>query len=431
MVFPIFAALYYWMPVITGRRMSERLGRWAFALIFVGFNAAFLPMHLTGLRGMPRRVYTYDATLGLNWLNLISTVGAFVLAAGVLMFLVDFIRHLRRGQAAGDNPWNAPSLEWLSSNSPVGFRSLPNIDSRYPMWDHKDLKPWVMEGRGYLPDAPTLARESLVTSPITGEPERIIRLPGSSWIPFFAALATAIFFVALTLKSLPVAAGSGAIAFAFLLSWMWKLDQAYPRDLADAGHGLALPLYRNDRESFGWWAMMVVLIADASLTLSLAFAYLFLWTAHPTAWPPDGSQIPGLIVPALLFALVAAAGVCFEGAERFNQRDRRLATSVCFIAAAILGVAALLIGWTWPLSLSIDPTRHSYGAAVWTLLGWVGVHVAVGAAMALWCLVRQALGMLDSWRCLTLRICLLWWRFTVLATTLVLLLVTGFPYALR
>ena len=208
-------------------------------------------MHLTGLRGMPRRVYTYDGTLGLNWLNLISTVAAFVLAAGVLVFLIDFIRHLRRGHEAGDNPWDAPSLEWLSSNSPVGFRSLPIIDSRYPMWDHKDLKHRVVEGRGYLPDAPTVARESLVTAPITGEPEQIIRLPGPSWIPFTAALAAAVFFVALTLKSLPVAIGSGAVALAFLLSWTWKRDKAYPRGLADAGHGLVLPLYRNGRESFG------------------------------------------------------------------------------------------------------------------------------------------------------------------------------------
>jgi cytochrome c oxidase subunit I+III len=431
MVFPIFAALYYWTPVATGRLMSERLGRWAFALIFVGFNAAFLPMHLTGLRGMPRRVYTYDGTLGLNWLNLLSTIAAFVLAAGVLVFLIDVIRHLRRGPEAGDNPWDAPSLEWLSGNAPAGFRSLPVIDSRYPLWDRKDLKPWVMEGRGYLLDAPTVERESLVTAPISGEPEQIMRLPGPSWTPFIAALATAIFFVALTLKSLPVAIGSGAVALAFLLSWMWRLDKAYPRGLADAGHGLALPLYRNGRESFGWWAMVVVLIADASLTLSLAFAYVFLWTAHPTVWPPDGSLIPGPTEPALIFALVAAAGVFFEGAERFNGRDRRLATRVCFVGAAVLGAAALAVGWTWPLGLGIDPTRHSYGAAVWTLLGWVAVHVAVGAAMALWCLARQALGMLDSWRCLTLRICLLWWRFTVPAAAVVLLLVAGFPHAFQ
>jgi cytochrome c oxidase subunit I+III len=431
MVFPIFAALYYWMPLVTGRLMSEHLGRWAFALIFIGFNAAFLPMHLTGLRGMPRRVYTYDGSLGLNALNLISTIAVFVLAAGVLIFLLDFVRHIRRGHEVGDNPWDAPSLEWLSMNSPTGFRSLPVIESLYPLWDQRDLKSWVMEGRGYLPDAPTVERESLVTAPLSGEPEQIFRLPGPAWTPFIAALATAIFFTALTVKSVPVAIGSGAVALAFLLYWMWSLDKAYPRSLADAGHGLALPLYRNNSQSVGWWAMVVLLISDASLALSIVFAYLFLWTVHPTVWPPDGSRLPGLLEPALIFAGVAGAGIFFEIAERFNRHERRLTTRLCLVAAAILAVVALMIGWIWLHSLGIDPTRHSYGAAVWTLLGWVAFHIVVGATMAVWCLMRHALGMLDSWRCLTLRICMLWWRFTMPATALVLLLIAGFPYALR
>ena len=90
-----------------------------------------------------------------------------------------------------------------------------------------------------------------------------------------------------------------------------------------------------------------------------------------------------------------------------------------------------MTGWTWLRSLGIDPTGHSYGAAVWTLLGWVAFHIVGGAGMAVWCLLRHALGMLDSWRCLTLRICLLWWRFTVPATALVLFLIAGFPYAFR
>jgi cytochrome c oxidase subunit I+III len=431
MVFPIFAAVYYWMPLMTGRLLSERLGRWAFGLIFVGFNGAFLPMHLTGLRGMPRRVYTYDATLGWNGLNMASTVFTFILGAGVLVVLVDFLRHLRGGREAGEAPWAAPSLEWLSGNSPHGFRSLPVISSRYPLWDQENLKQEVHEARGYLPDAPTLERESLMTAPITGKPEQILRLPGPGWTPFIAALATAVFFTGLTLKLTAVTAASGAVALAFLLSWLWSLDKAYPKELADAGHGLALPLYVNDNRSIGWWAMAVLLIVDASLTASFLFAYLFLWTARPAAWPPDGSQVPSLSEPAVLLGLIAAAWVCFEAAERFNQRDRRLATSASLVVAAILAGVALAIGWGWPGSLGIDPTRHSYGAAVCTLLGWVAVHVVFGAMMALWCLARLALGRLDSWRCVTLRVCLLWWRFTVAAAAVVLVLVAGFPYAFR
>lgn len=96
--------------------------------------------------------------------------------------------------------------------------------------------------------------------------------------------------------------------------------------------------------------------------------------------------------------------------------------------AAILAGGALAMGWSWLDGLGIDPTGHSYGAAVWTLLGYMALHVAIGAAMALWCLARLALGMIDSWRCLTLQVCLLWWRLTAPAAVLTLILVAGFPH---
>jgi cytochrome c oxidase subunit I+III len=431
MLFPILGAVYYWAPLMTGRLMSRRLGAWAFALIFVGFTGVFLPMHLTGLRGMPRRVYTYDASLGVNGLNLSATIFAFVFGAGVLVLIVDFIRHLRRGPAAGGNPWNAPSLEWLSRGAPEGFRSVPVIESRYPLWDDDTLEQNVTSARGYLPDAPTLERESLMTHPISSEPEQILRLPGPSWIPFLAASTTAIFMTALTLKLtwLGVASGTGAVAA--LLYWMWNLDKAYPKALADAGRDVALPLYINDNRSVGAWGMIVLLIADISLTLSFVFTYLFLWTSRPTVWPPDGSQVPGLGRAALLLGLIVLAYVFFEAADRFNRRDARPPVGACLLMVATLTVLAMAIGASWPLSLGIDPTRHSYGASVWTLLGWVAMHAVIGAGMALWCLARLWRGMIDSWRSVTLRVCLHWWRFTVVLAVIVLGLVAGFPYAFR
>jgi cytochrome c oxidase subunit I+III len=218
MLFPIFAALYYWTPLVTKRLMSERLGRWAFGLMFIGFNGAFLPMHLTGLLGMPRRVYTYDPSLGVNGLNMSTTIFSFVLGAGVLVVIVDFILHFRSGRDAGYNPWNAPTLDWLSANADYGFRSLPAIDSRYPLWDQPDVVQEVREGRGYLPDAPTVERQSLLTSPITGAPEQIIRLPGPGWKPFLAAAASAVFFTALTLRLTVTAMLSGAATLMCLIS---------------------------------------------------------------------------------------------------------------------------------------------------------------------------------------------------------------------
>jgi cytochrome c oxidase subunit I+III len=399
--------------------------------MFVGFNAAFLPMHVTGLRGMPRRIYTYPGDLGWNWLNLVTTAFSFVFAAGVLVFLVDLLRHRRRGPEAGYNPWDAPSLEWAGGFVPENFRSLPVVDSRYPLWDDKDLKARMDEGRGYLPDAPTLAREALTTAPITGEPEQILTLPGPGWTPFVAALAIAVSLTALTLKFMQVAALGGAVALGFLLYWMWTRDKAFPPGTVDAGNGLALPRYRNDDASVGWWGMVVLLIADASLTLCIGFSYLFLWTARPAVWPPDGSEVPGLLGALLVLALVAGAHALFEAAERVNRRDRRPAAAACLAGAAALAALAVRAGWGWLDGLGIDPTEHGYGAAVHATLGWSALHLVLGGVMALWCLARLALGMIDSWRCLTLRVCVLWWRFTTPVAAFALLLVAGFPHAFR
>jgi cytochrome c oxidase subunit I+III len=125
---------------------------------------------------------------------------------------------------------------------------------------------------------------------------------------------------------------------------------------------------------------------------------------------------------------VVGAYALFAAADRFVGRARRAPAALTLAAVAALAAGALAVGWRWLDGLGTSPTTHAYGATVWTLLGYMGLHVALGAAMALWCLARLWLGMLDSWRCLTLRVCLLWWRFTAPATVLTLLLVAGFPH---
>src|SRR3954467_14829656 len=114
-VFPLFGAFYYWYPKITGRMLSERLGTWVFGLFFVGFNATFFPMHILGLHGMPRRVYTYPAAMGWGSLNLVASIGAAMMACAVVVFIVDAVRALTAGAAAADDPWNAGTLEWATS----------------------------------------------------------------------------------------------------------------------------------------------------------------------------------------------------------------------------------------------------------------------------------------------------------------------------
>ncbi|RUU03349.1 cytochrome ubiquinol oxidase subunit I, partial [Mesorhizobium sp. M7A.T.Ca.TU.009.01.3.2] len=154
MLFPLVAGVYYYYPLINARMLSPRLGRTAFWLMFAGFNVAFFPMHLSGLRGMPRRVFTYPEGIGWDWLNLISTIGAYVFAAGVLVVVFDVVRPKHREPRSEQNPWKAGTLEWL--NEPEenwGVRSIPIIESRYPLWDQADLMQKVNEGAYYLRSA--------------------------------------------------------------------------------------------------------------------------------------------------------------------------------------------------------------------------------------------------------------------------------------
>lgn len=146
-LFGMFAGLYYWFPKFTGRMLDERMGTLHFWLIFVGFNTTFFPLHILGLMGMPRRVYTYPSGLGWDTLNLISSTGAYIIALSVIVFLWNFVVSLRNGKVAGADPWDAWTLEWSTSSPPPphNFDDLPGVKSRRPLWDlkHPDRADWA------------------------------------------------------------------------------------------------------------------------------------------------------------------------------------------------------------------------------------------------------------------------------------------------
>jgi cytochrome c oxidase subunit I len=139
LVFTIFGAIYYWFPKVTGRLLSERLGRWHFWLFVVGFNVTFLPMHWLGMIGMPRRIYTYPADRGWEFWNVVASLGVAFQAAAILVFLVNVVLALRRGERAGDDPWDAWTLEWSTASPPppYNFETVPVVGSRRPLWDLK------------------------------------------------------------------------------------------------------------------------------------------------------------------------------------------------------------------------------------------------------------------------------------------------------
>lgn len=430
MFFPLMAGLYYFFPFITGYRLSDRLAKTAFWLMFAGFNVAFLPMHVTGLRGMPRRVFTYSSEMGWDGLNLVSSVGAFVFAAGVLVVVWDVLRPKGDRDRSPRNPWNAGSLEWLTEmpGKPWGVRSIPFIASRYPLWDQPELMRQVDDGRWYLPDAEEGLRETLITSTLDGEPQQCLRVPGNSFVPMLAAVLTGGAFIFSTFHWFWLAGISGALAVLVILQWLWAVTEDPGEDSKDVGLGLRLPLYVSGPASVGWWAMFITMIGDLSAFGSLVFGYFFYWTIH-TDFPPPDAAGPGVLWPGVAAGLTVTAWIAMLLARRCNAAGSAAGLRLGLLAAAALalaGAAALLYA---PWVTGLDPTANVYPATVWVLAGWAALHAAVGVVMQLYCLARSLAGRLTRDRDIDIHNTVLYWHFAALTVVVTVAVVALFPLA--
>ncbi|TIW28739.1 MAG: cytochrome c oxidase subunit I [Mesorhizobium sp.] len=221
-VFPLLAAAYFWFPKITGRMMSERLGRWHFWLAMIGFNAAFFPMHIVGLWGMPRRVYTYPAELGWGNINLFISAGAVLFFLSFVLFAFNLVHGALRGTPAGDNPWDAGTLEWATSSPPPGynFARIPIVTNVEPLWAE----------RGALPVATGLrvdVRELLVSTVAEAHPDIREKSATPSIWPLLAAIAVGATFLYSIFTPWAIIWGAAPIAVT-LVGWFWP--KADPED---------------------------------------------------------------------------------------------------------------------------------------------------------------------------------------------------------
>jgi cytochrome c oxidase subunit I len=221
-LFGVLGGLYFWFPKMSGRLLDERLGRWNFWTVLIGFNLAFLPMHWTGLLGMPRRIYTYPADMGWSTVNLITTVGSFVLAFGLLLLLINVLVSLKRGAYAGPNPWDAPTLEWATSSPPppYNFAVIPAVASRHPLWEDRleEGSGRSSIGRGLILDD---GKETIATTVLDAEPDVILKMPGDSPWPLLTTIVLTAAFTGLLLHWWWLAAAGAAATLLGLLVWLW------------------------------------------------------------------------------------------------------------------------------------------------------------------------------------------------------------------
>jgi cytochrome c oxidase subunit 1 len=217
-VFPVLGGIYHWFPKMAGRIMSERLGKLNFALVFAGFHLTFFPMHLLGLHGMPRRVYTYRAETGWEGLNLLASAGALVIALGGLVFLANVVWSLRRGACASADPWGADSLEWAVPSPPpnYNFANIPVVRGRYANWAAGPEDP-VITGlyRG--------RREVLITDLMDAHPDHRHTLPASTIWPFLTAVAVTVAFVGSLFNPWWLVPGI-ALTIVGLTGWFWPRE---------------------------------------------------------------------------------------------------------------------------------------------------------------------------------------------------------------
>lgn len=424
--FPLMAAFYYWLPLLTGRTAVFRLAAPAFWLIFIGFNLTFFLMHLTGLLGMPRRVDTYLGDEGWVWLNLLSSVGSFIMTIGFGLAVIDILTQLLYGRRARRDPWQGTTLEWAMPTPPpsYAFASIPHVEGRADCLAPRELGAWLARGEGYLGFARNGWQETLGVHMTSGEPDQLIVLPQPTYLPLFTGLATAGAVLAMLFQFYLLSLAMVLVTAGLFLVAGHSAGQLQDHGALAVGRGLSLPLHTETDGSPPWWALVFTLLANATLFTSLIFGALFLWVAAPN-WPPVALAGPSLqLVLGGAIALVVAAT-----AARVSLRAGKTGGAVqgwisCAAVALVLVIAstvALIYG------VVPHPREHALGAITAALLGYVALHAAISLLFLLSNLLRLAAGRLSARRTLDLALSRLWLDYTAATGLVALGLVLALP----
>jgi cytochrome c oxidase subunit I+III len=385
-VFPMLAAITYWMPHFTGRRPVRGLGKAAFWLIFIGVHGTFLVMHVTGLLGMPRRVSVYPDNPEWELLNLISSVGGFIMTGGFALFAVEMGLQLFMGRRSRRNPWRATSLDWGMRLPPPSYNlaSLPRGDMET---DERKLTPSRLDtmatalamGEGMLPGAPRGVRETLIVDAVSGKAEAVAVLSSNTMRPVMTALTIGLFFMSMLAGFYWVAAGTVVLVAAVCASWIRPVtpaDSQYPA-VPEQIEGLpASPFYAH---GLGWWGSAVLLVANSSLFVSLLFAVAFLAVVAP-GWEDTAQRSAPGAGPLAALLVTGIGGAQLLWAAMRAQRSAAAAHRAIVIAG-ILAVAAGAVAYGAMMDGS--PVVHARYAVQGAILAYLLAHTLILVTMHL------------------------------------------------
>ena len=358
-VFALFAGIYFWYPKMFGRTMSDRLGKWHFWLIIIGFMTTFMPMYMLGFLGMPRRVYTYDANLGWNTLNLVSSIGGYIIAVSILIFLYNFVKSLRSGEVAGDDPWRGWTLEWATTSPPPhgNFTSLPVVRSDRPLYDLEQQEAAAAEG-GPPPDVYTLP----------AEPEQ------STPVPFWLAVGILILAVGLLTSWVVLAVGVGVL---LVVAAVWMSAHWTEPELVDAD---------KHRFTFVGAGMLAFIGSESVFFASLIAAAVHLRIHNHTL----GQQGFDAVFPAINTIVLFTSGVTAHYMQVAYRKHKAGTFYLLLVLTLILGTA-FLGGQAYEYThLGLGLTANLAVSSFFVLTGFHGFHVICGLLVLLYLLVRAA-----------------------------------------
>jgi cytochrome c oxidase subunit I len=394
-VFALFSATYYWWPKMFGRLLDERLGKLHFWLTVIGFNGTFFPMHILGVDGMPRRIYRYAPGMGWGVWNLVATVSAFILGISIAIFLVNVVRTRWRGALAGNDPWDARTLEWWVPSPPpeYNFERIPVVRARDPFWVLKHGWQGAARTAGGGPQ-----RVALEPSP----PDQI-HMPAPSAFPLVLAAGILLLAIAAVTRLAIVPIGLAVVVLAIV-----GMGFEYSRfGVEEHGTRGSWSSWLDNRK-IGVWAF----IGSESIFFASLLSTYLIYKGHNAAGP--GSEILQIpLTSASTFVLLTSSllmVLALEATQRGDERwSRRWLLATAGFGLIFLAGQAYEFNHFYHEGLALQ--TNLFGQTFYTLVGFHGVHVTVGV---LWLLVLAGAsfaGELPKQRSLAVELCGLYWHF--------------------